>query len=79
MWHWRRGALKLVFNIDVHTAMVRAMASGGDMLFTGSDDHKAPEPPSRRSMSSSTSFAALTLDECLSASHATCSKRLRNL
>lgn len=38
VWHWRRGVLKMVFNVAVHKARVRCLSNGGDVLFTGSED-----------------------------------------
>lgn len=38
VWHWRRGDLKMVFNVAVHKARVRCLSNGGDILFTGSED-----------------------------------------
>jgi len=38
VWHWRRGTLKLVYDVSVHAAAVRALANSGDVLFTASAD-----------------------------------------
>lgn len=38
IWHWRRGTLKLVHDIPVHTIAVRALANSGDVLFTAAED-----------------------------------------
>lgn len=38
VWHLRRGALKQVFDVSVHTKAVRALANAGDVLLTASQD-----------------------------------------
>lgn len=38
VWHWRRRELKQVFQVAAHTAALRALANGGDVLFTASGD-----------------------------------------
>ena len=38
VWHWRRKMLKQVLRVSMHTAAVRGLANGGDMMLTASED-----------------------------------------
>lgn len=57
VWHWRRGALKLVHNVAAHTARIHALSSGGDVLFTGSEDGDVAQLDTMEAFARSTFFS----------------------